>query len=229
MSTRYTNGRSGERDIGVAPYTHICARCRHPITAHRIDPRRPDGPGSSLLLLLRTLRVPDHADRPRTPDPQQGRLRATVPLVAATAAADSDPSPLTVTEDSTTFCPLVFGGPADVAVVVSRVGQAAWLRAVLADVAGVLVGTANGLQGVERPVVVAVHPLAGCRGGGEGFGLDSGRLCVMLSRHRAHLSVLVDAGSAAVLDRLAAEGSGGDGAVARSRWVWEALAAAPVF
>ncbi|WP_142281656.1 hypothetical protein [Mycobacterium kyorinense] len=52
----------------------------------------------------------------------------------------------------------MFGGPGDVAVVVSRVGQAAWLRAVLADVAGVLVGTANGLQGVERPVVLTVSP-----------------------------------------------------------------------
>lgn len=79
----------------------------------------------------------------------------------------------------------------DVAVVVPHVAQAAAVRATLADRPDVLVGTANSLQGLERAAVVAVHPLAGRRSA-EAFALDGGRLCVMLSRHRSHLSVLLD-------------------------------------
>lgn len=79
----------------------------------------------------------------------------------------------------------------DVAVVVPHVSQAAAVRATLADVPSVMVGTANALQGMERAVVVAVHPMVGKRIPGQ-FDLDAGRLCVMLSRHRDHLTVLVD-------------------------------------
>ena len=66
-----------------------------------------------------------------------------------------------------------------------------------------LVGTADALQGLERPAVVAVHPLAGKRVADE-FGVKPGCLCVMLSRHRCHLSVLIDDQTDAVL--AAAEG-----------------------
>lgn len=79
----------------------------------------------------------------------------------------------------------------DVAVVVPHVSQAAAIRATLAGHADVLVGTANALQGMERAAVVAVHPMVGKRIPGQ-FDLDAGRLCVMLSRHRDHLTVLVD-------------------------------------
>lgn len=79
----------------------------------------------------------------------------------------------------------------DIAVVVPHVAQAGAVRAMLADMPDVLVGTVNGLQGLERPAVVALHPMAGYRTV-EPFALDAGRLCVTLSRHRAHLTVLTD-------------------------------------
>lgn len=79
----------------------------------------------------------------------------------------------------------------DVAVVVPHVAQAAAIRATLADQPDVMVGTANALQGMERAVVVAVHPMVGKRIPGQ-FDIDAGRLCVMLSRHRDHLTILVD-------------------------------------
>ena len=80
----------------------------------------------------------------------------------------------------------------DLAVVCAHVTQAAAVRATLADHPGVLVGTANQLQGLERHAVVVMHPLAGYRDGTAGFSADTGRACVMLSRHRAHLSVVLD-------------------------------------
>ena len=87
---------------------------------------------------------------------------------------------------------------ADIAVVVPHVRQAAAIRALLSDHPDVLVGTANSLQGLERAAVVVLHPLAGYRTA-ERFSLDPGRACVMLSRHRAHMSVVIDDASADVL------------------------------
>ncbi len=86
----------------------------------------------------------------------------------------------------------------DVAVVVPHVPQAAAIRAMLAQYPGVLVGTADALQGLERAAVVAVHPLSGKRTADE-FSVKPGRACVMLSRHRSHLSLLVDDQAAKVL------------------------------
>lgn len=86
----------------------------------------------------------------------------------------------------------------DLAVVTPHVGQAAAVQALLADLPDVLVGTANQLQGLERPAVVALHPLAGYRDP-SGFATDLGRACVMLSRHRAHLIVVTDTASLDVL------------------------------
>ncbi len=106
----------------------------------------------------------------------------------------------------------------DVAVVVPHVAQAGALRALLADVPGLLIGTANSVQGLERPAVVAVHPLAGYREA-EPFALDPGRLCVTLSRHRAHLSVLCDPHTERVLTGDAPE-------VVTARKVLDALAPA---
>src|SRR5690606_39034337 len=81
--------------------------------------------------------------------------------------------------------------PGDLAVVASHVSQAAAVRAMLADLPDVLVGTANQLQGMERVAAVVLHPLAGYRDP-NAFGTDLGRTCVMLSRHRAHLTVITD-------------------------------------
>lgn len=86
----------------------------------------------------------------------------------------------------------------DLAVVCPHVSQAAAVRALLADLPEVLVGTANQLQGLERHAVVALHPLAGYRDA-SAFTADTGRACVMLSRHRAHLTVVLDPATAAVL------------------------------
>lgn len=96
-------------------------------------------------------------------------------------------------------------GAQDVAVVVPHVNQAAAARAMLAEYPDVLCGTANSLQGQERAAVVAVHPLAGRRSV-EQFALDTGRLCVMLSRHRSHLSLLIDEQTDSVLTAAANDG-----------------------
>lgn len=52
------------------------------------------------------------------------------------------------------------------------------------------VETANRLQGLEFDLVIAWHPLAGLHAL-DGFHLESGRLCVMATRHR-HACVVVD-------------------------------------
>lgn len=88
--------------------------------------------------------------------------------------------------------------PRDLAVVAAHVTQAAAVRALLADLPDVLVGTANQLQGMERPAAVVLHPLAGYRDP-NAFGTDLGRACVMLSRHRAHLTVVTDTATPDVL------------------------------
>jgi hypothetical protein len=54
---------------------------------------------------------------------------------------------------------------------------------------GVRVDTPERWQGLERVVMVAVHPLSGVARP-SGFDLDTGRLCVMASRHRAGLVVV---------------------------------------
>ncbi|WSY48466.1 hypothetical protein OG948_59435 (plasmid) [Embleya sp. NBC_00888] len=69
--------------------------------------------------------------------------------------------------------------------------QASAIRALLSDVPEVIVGTANQLQGAERPAIVALHPLIGHRGVGP-FAMELGRACVLLSRHSAHLTLVTD-------------------------------------
>lgn len=87
---------------------------------------------------------------------------------------------------------------ADLAVVVAHVSQAAAVRAMLSDLPDLLVGTANQMQGMERPATVVLHPLAGYRDVGT-FGADPGRACVMFSRHRAHMTVITDSATPALL------------------------------
>jgi len=110
----------------------------------------------------------------------------------------------------------------DVAVVCAHVTQAAAIRATLAHHPDLLVGTANQLQGLERHAVVALHPLAGYRDT-EGHATDPGRACVMLSRHRAHLSVILDAATPAVLNAAPTD----DHAALTHRVVTEALLNTP--
>jgi hypothetical protein len=72
-----------------------------------------------------------------------------------------------------------------VAVGVAHNDQKDFLRVALADagLGEVVVETANKLQGLEFEVVFVWHPLAGLPQA-DGFHLDPGRLCVLLTRHR---------------------------------------------
>ena len=83
--------------------------------------------------------------------------------------------------------------PADVAVVVSHNAQASVVHALLRgrDVDGVTVGTADSLQGGQWAAVVALDPLTGTDGL-PAHAASPGRLCVMASRHYAHLTWVHD-------------------------------------
>jgi hypothetical protein len=99
-----------------------------------------------------------------------------------------------------------------VAVGTAHRDQAAAVRAALARVAGaapglaeayaverVTVDTANRLQGREFDVTVVLHPLSG-RPDATAFHLETGRLCVLTSRHRHACVVVCRAGVTRLLD-----------------------------
>jgi hypothetical protein len=88
-----------------------------------------------------------------------------------------------------------------VAVGTAHRDQAAAVRAALATagVEGVTVDTANRLQGREYDVTVVLHPLSG-RPDATAFHLETGRLCVLASRHRHACVVVARAGIAELLD-----------------------------
>lgn len=69
----------------------------------------------------------------------------------------------------------------------------------------VFVETANRFQGLERPVMITHHPLSG-RTDASAFHLDSGRLCVMMSRHSVVCFVVARAGILDILNRYAPSG-----------------------
>lgn len=75
--------------------------------------------------------------------------------------------------------------PSQIACGVSHNDQKEYLRAELdsAGFSAVVVDTANKLQGRQFDLVIAWHPLAGLPDP-DGFHLDPGRLCVLLTRHR---------------------------------------------
>ena len=91
-------------------------------------------------------------------------------------------------------------GPADVAVVLSRNSQCSIVSGMLSakGLDGVVVGTADRLQGGEWPLVVALDPAVGMADASD-HALSLGRLCVMCSRHTTHLSWVHDDGWAAAL------------------------------
>ncbi|WP_233526438.1 AAA family ATPase [Actinomadura spongiicola] len=64
---------------------------------------------------------------------------------------------------------------------------------------GITVDTANRLQGREYDVTVVLHPLSGRRDA-TAFHLESGRLCVLTSRHRHACVVVARAGIPELLD-----------------------------
>ncbi|MEE1928176.1 AAA domain-containing protein [Streptomyces sp. TRM 70351] len=99
-------------------------------------------------------------------------------------------------------------GPGPVPLTADRVAvgtahrdQAAAVRAALERLGagGVTVDTANRLQGREYDVTVVLHPLSG-RPDATAFHLETGRLCVLASRHRHACVVVCRAGVAELLD-----------------------------
>ncbi|GIF19108.1 hypothetical protein BJ973_006154 [Actinoplanes tereljensis] len=78
--------------------------------------------------------------------------------------------------------------------------QAAAIRAQLPpEATGVTVDTANRLQGREYDLTIVLHPLSGRRDA-TAFHLESGRLCVLTSRHRHACVVVARDGIAELLD-----------------------------
>ncbi|MEV7613421.1 AAA domain-containing protein [Streptomyces sp. NPDC089799] len=128
---------------------------------------------------------------PRT-DPEAVRAVALVvrrALDRGTVTTDErSPDPVPLTADR-------------IAVGTAHRDQAAAVRAALAElgVAGVTVDTANRLQGREYDLTVVLHPLSG-RPDATAFHLETGRLCVLASRHRHACVVVARAGIADLLD-----------------------------
>ncbi|MBM2618892.1 AAA family ATPase [Actinoplanes sp. LDG1-06] len=95
------------------------------------------------------------------------------------------------------------GGPltADrIAIGAAHRDQAAVIRSLLPPEAkGVTVDTANRLQGREYDLTIVLHPLSG-RQDATAFHLESGRLCVLTSRHRHGCVVVAREGIAELLD-----------------------------
>jgi hypothetical protein len=111
-----------------------------------------------------------------------------------------------LTRGTTTYCEQAPGGrPLDaarIAIGVSHNDQAEAVRTRLAadpQLAGVTVDTANRLQGREFDVTLVWHPLSG-RVDASAFHLETGRLCVLTSRHRQACVVVCRAGVAELLD-----------------------------
>ena len=77
--------------------------------------------------------------------------------------------------------------------------QAAAVRQFLPADSGITVDTANRLQGREYDVTIVWHPLSG-RKDAPAFHLESGRLCVLTSRHRHACVVVARAGISELLD-----------------------------
>jgi hypothetical protein len=78
--------------------------------------------------------------------------------------------------------------------------QVAAIRSLLPpEAAGVTVDTANRLQGREYDLTIVLHPLSGRRDA-TAFHLESGRLCVLTSRHRHACVVVARDGIADLLD-----------------------------
>ncbi|MEV4435266.1 AAA domain-containing protein [Streptomyces sp. NPDC049585] len=105
---------------------------------------------------------------------------------AVTSERSPDPAPLTADR---------------IAVGTAHRDQAAAVRAALAGLGatGVTVDTANRLQGREFDVTVVLHPLSG-RPDATAFHLETGRLCVLASRHRHACIVVCRAGVDRLLD-----------------------------
>jgi hypothetical protein len=91
--------------------------------------------------------------------------------------------------------------PARIAIGVAHNDQAEAVRSRLPRELGTItIDTANRLQGREFDVTLVWHPLSG-RVDASAFHLETGRLCVLLSRHRHACIVVARAGIPGLLDR----------------------------
>jgi len=115
----------------------------------------------------------------------------------AIAARFVERGALAVSERAASGVPV---GPDRIAIGVAHRDQAAAVRALLpGHAAGVTVDTANRLQGREYDVTIVLHPLSGRRDATT-FHLETGRLCVLTSRHRHACVVVARAGIPELLD-----------------------------
>jgi hypothetical protein len=112
-----------------------------------------------------------------------------------------------VRREATVFDPGYAGGrpvtAQRIAIGAAHRDQVAGIRAALdrhgEAVRAVTVDTANRLQGREYDVCIVLHPLSGRRDA-TAFHLETGRLCVLLSRHRHACVVVARAGIPDLLD-----------------------------
>jgi hypothetical protein len=92
--------------------------------------------------------------------------------------------------------------PSHIGVVVFHREQVTALRKALGRrLRHVHVETANRFQGLERKVIIALHPLSGKHRPSE-FATEAGRMCVAISRHRVACIMVGRDGIGEVLDRL---------------------------
>lgn len=89
----------------------------------------------------------------------------------------------------------------DIGIVVFHREQVTALRQVLAPtLKEVYVETANRFQGLQRRVIITLHPLSGKRRP-DPFSVEPGRMCVALSRHRIQCIILGRGGIPDILDK----------------------------
>ena len=91
--------------------------------------------------------------------------------------------------------------PSMIGVVCTHISQVNAIRERLPQtLEDVFVETADRFQGLERPVMLAYHPLSG-KADPDQFHLDAGRICVMLSRHSVLGFLIARGGIEQRLDR----------------------------
>jgi hypothetical protein len=135
------------------------------------------------------------AHRPRT-DPEI--VAHLVDLARSLSSSSSS-----VADESSEERPLV---ARDIAIGVAHTDQRDHVRAALdrAGLPGIAVDTANRLQGRQFEVTLVWHPLSGRRDA-TAFHLETGRLCVLASRHRQACVVVARAGIDAQLHEYPAD------------------------
>ena len=179
-------------------------------------------PGTRRLLPGPSAAAPAAAAAPRAVDEAIDRAAAGASLVALTlpervmGAVDADLATLmvllierllargSVMDDGIGPCPRALE-PGMIGVVCANTDQVTAVTSRLdRRLRDVLVQTANGYQGLERPIMLAHHPLSG-RVEPDRFHVNAGRLCVMLSRHRVACFVFGRRGIAQQLDLYASD------------------------